>query len=60
VQAAITAPDSQLPVNLPIQPTFREVNPADSLIIVMLIQSDALPLIQVNDFCRQYPDTADF
>ncbi|MFJ2988483.1 efflux RND transporter permease subunit [Collimonas sp. NPDC087041] len=50
VQAAITAASGQLPANLPSPPTFRKVNPADSPIMVMSVQSDALPLIQVNDF----------
>jgi HAE1 family hydrophobic/amphiphilic exporter-1 len=50
VQAAITAASGQLPANLPSPPTFRKVNPADSPILVMSVQSDALPLIQVNDF----------
>lgn len=50
VQAAITAASGQLPANLPSPPTFRKVNPADSPILVIAVQSDALPLIQVNDF----------
>ncbi|SFB16639.1 hydrophobic/amphiphilic exporter-1, HAE1 family [Collimonas sp. OK607] len=50
VQAAITAASGQLPANLPSPPTFRKVNPADSPILVMSVQSDALPLIQVNDY----------
>ncbi|MEO6918993.1 MAG: efflux RND transporter permease subunit [Collimonas sp.] len=50
VQAAITAASGQLPANLPSPPTFRKVNPADSPILVMSVQSDVLPIIQVNDF----------
>ncbi|SFH77756.1 hydrophobic/amphiphilic exporter-1, HAE1 family [Collimonas sp. OK307] len=50
VQAAITAASGQLPANLPSPPTFRKVNPADSPILVLSVQSDALPLIQVNDY----------
>ena len=50
VQAAITAASGQLPANLPNPPTFRKVNPADSPIMIMSVQSDALPLIQVNDY----------
>ncbi|MFC5474396.1 efflux RND transporter permease subunit [Paraherbaspirillum soli] len=50
VQAAINASTGQLPANLPNPPTFRKVNPADSPIMVMAVQSDALPLIKVNDY----------
>ncbi|MES1982521.1 MAG: efflux RND transporter permease subunit [Pseudomonadota bacterium] len=50
VQAAINAATGQLPSNLPNPPTFRKVNPADSPIMVMSIQSDNIPLIQVHDF----------
>ncbi|MFJ9452474.1 efflux RND transporter permease subunit [Herbaspirillum sp. NPDC101397] len=50
VQAAINASTGQLPANLPNPPTFRKVNPADSPIMIMSVQSDALPLTQVSDF----------
>ncbi|WP_029363914.1 efflux RND transporter permease subunit [Herbaspirillum lusitanum] len=50
VQAAINASTGQLPSNLPNPPTFRKVNPADSPIMIMSVQSDALPLTQVSDF----------
>jgi len=50
VQAAINAATGQLPANLPNPPTFRKVNPADAPIMVMAVQSDTLPLIQVNDY----------
>ncbi|MCW5235957.1 efflux RND transporter permease subunit [Verminephrobacter eiseniae] len=50
VQAAINASTGQLPTNLPNPPTFRKVNPADSPIMIMSVQSDALPLTQVNDY----------
>jgi len=50
VQAAINAATGQLPANLPNPPTFRKVNPADSPIMIMSVQSDALPLTQVSDF----------
>jgi len=50
VQAAITAASGQLPASLPNPPTFRKVNPADSPIMIMSVQSDVLPLIQVNDY----------
>ncbi|WP_283149972.1 efflux RND transporter permease subunit [Silvimonas soli] len=50
VQAAINAATGQLPNNLPNPPTYRKVNPADSPIIVMAVQSDTLPLTEVNDY----------
>ena len=50
VQAAINASTGQLPANLPNPPTFRKINPADSPIMIMSVQSDALPLTVVNDY----------
>jgi HAE1 family hydrophobic/amphiphilic exporter-1 len=50
VQAAINASTGQLPANLPNPPTFRKVNPADSPIMLLTVQSKTLPLTQVNDY----------
>jgi HAE1 family hydrophobic/amphiphilic exporter-1 len=50
VQAAINAASGQLPDNLPSPPTFRKINPADAPIMIMSVQSDVLPLTQVNDY----------
>ncbi|NMM82347.1 acriflavine resistance protein B [Acidovorax sp. SRB_14] len=50
VQAAINAASGQLPANLPSPPTFRKINPADSPIMLLTVQSQTLPLIQVNDY----------
>ncbi|KWR87477.1 efflux RND transporter permease subunit [Cupriavidus sp. IDO] len=50
VQAAINAAGGQLPSNLPSPPTFRKINPADSPILVLAVQSEALPLTVINDF----------
>ena len=50
VQAAIQAAGGQLPKNLPNPPTYRKVNPADSPILILAVQSDAMPLIAVNDY----------
>ena len=50
VQAAIQAAGGQLPKTLPSPPTYRKVNPADSPILILAVQSDALPLIAVNDY----------
>src|SRR5215813_8622166 len=49
VQAAINAAGGQLPQDLPSPPTYRKVNPADSPILIMAVQSDTLPLSQVDD-----------
>ncbi len=49
VQAAINAAGGQLPTDLPAPPTYRKVNPADTPILVLSIQSDTLPLTTVDD-----------
>ena len=54
VQAAINAATGQLPSNLPSPPTFRKINPADSSILILSVQSDALPLIEVNDYTDNF------
>jgi hydrophobe/amphiphile efflux-1 (HAE1) family protein len=50
VQAGINNAGGQLPKNLPNPPIFRKVNPADSPILILAVQSDALPLIEVDDY----------
>ena len=50
VQAAINAASGQLPKSLPSTPTYRKVNPSDSPIMILSVQSDELQLISVNDF----------
>ena len=42
VQAAINAARSQLPANLPSNPTYRKVNPADAPILILALTSDTL------------------
>jgi hydrophobe/amphiphile efflux-1 (HAE1) family protein len=49
VQAAIAAAGGELPPNLPLKPTYRKVNPADSPILILSLDSNALPLSQVFD-----------
>ena len=49
VQAAINAASGQLPKNLPSQPIYRKVNPADSPIMILSATSDTLPLTTVSD-----------
>src|ERR1700761_6907438 len=50
VQAAINAASGQLPKNLPSNPTYYKVNPADSPILILSVQSDEVPLINVDDY----------
>ena len=50
VQSAINASTGQLPTTLPSPPSYRKINPADSPILIMAVQSQTLPLIEVNDF----------
>ena len=50
VQAAINAASGQLPKALPSSPTYYKVNPADSPILILSVQSDELPLINVDDY----------
>jgi hydrophobe/amphiphile efflux-1 (HAE1) family protein len=50
VQSRITSAQGQLPRNLPQPPNFWKVNPSDSPILILAVQSDELPLIEVNDY----------
>ena len=50
VQAAINNAGGQLPKNLPSPPSFHKVNPADTPILIISVQSDAVPLIEADDF----------
>ena len=49
VQAAINAARSQLPANLPGNPTYRKVNPADAPILILALTSDIITLPQMYD-----------
>ena len=49
VQAAINAAAGQLPTNLPSLPYYRKINPADSSILNIAVQSDVLPLGRLYD-----------
>ncbi|MGC1302995.1 MAG: efflux RND transporter permease subunit [Caulobacteraceae bacterium] len=50
VQAAINAASAQLPSNLPAQPTIRQVNPADAPIMILTLDSQTLPIDQVDNY----------
>jgi multidrug efflux pump len=49
VQAAINAARSQLPADIPFQPTYRKVNPADAPIMLLALTSDNIPPAQIYD-----------
>src|SRR5579862_4229374 len=50
VQASINAARGYLPTNLPQNPTYRKVNPADSPIMLLALTSDVLPKGKIYDF----------
>jgi len=49
VQATINAARSQLPADIPSQPTYKKVNPADSPILMLALTSDNIPPQQIYD-----------
>ncbi|HEY1338487.1 MAG TPA: multidrug efflux RND transporter permease subunit [Bryobacteraceae bacterium] len=49
VQAAINAARGQLPANLPNNPTYRKVNPADAPILILSLTSDKYEVRQMYD-----------
>src|SRR3954468_16635249 len=49
VQAAINAARGQLPANLPSNPGYRKVNPADAPIMILALTSDAVTLPKMYD-----------
>jgi hydrophobe/amphiphile efflux-1 (HAE1) family protein len=51
VQAAINAARSQLPANLPSNPSYYKVNPADSPIMIIALTSDTMSVPQLYDAC---------
>ena len=49
VQAAINAARSYLPANLPSNPTYRKVNPADAPILILALTSDTADRAKMYD-----------
>ena len=49
VQAAINAARGYLPANLPSNPSYRKINPADSPVIILEMTSDAMTKDQMYD-----------
>ena len=53
VEAAIARTARRLPPNMPSPPTYRKVNPADAPILMLMLQSDAMPLTKLDGFTQQ-------
>jgi multidrug efflux pump len=49
VEAAINAARTQLPADLPYQPTYRKINPADAPIVLLSLTSTNVPQPQLYD-----------
>jgi hydrophobe/amphiphile efflux-1 (HAE1) family protein len=49
VQAAINAARAQLPANMPTNPTYRKLNPADAPILILALTSDTASRAQMYD-----------
>ena len=49
VQAAINAARGQLPANLPNNPTYRKINPADSPIMILALTSETMEISRLYD-----------
>ncbi|MGC1452010.1 MAG: multidrug efflux RND transporter permease subunit [Candidatus Sulfotelmatobacter sp.] len=49
VQASINAARSQLPANLPSNPSYRKANPADAPILILALTSDTMTVPQMYD-----------
>src|SRR5437588_10320909 len=49
VQAAINSARGQLPANLPTNPSYRKINPADAPIMILALTSETLPVGTMYD-----------
>ena len=52
VQTGIDAAAGQLPKNLPNNPTYRKMNPAESPILILAVHSDVMPVTTVDDYAE--------
>jgi HAE1 family hydrophobic/amphiphilic exporter-1/multidrug efflux pump len=50
ILSAINAASGQLPKTLPSPPTFRKINPADAPILIIAVNSDTLPITEVDEY----------
>ncbi|MBI9111562.1 efflux RND transporter permease subunit [Maridesulfovibrio ferrireducens] len=53
-QAAISRASGDLPSDLPQQPYYEKVNPADDPILYMALWSDSLPIYKVNEYVTTF------
>ena len=49
VEAAINAARTELPQNLPMNPTYRKVNPSNAPVLIVALTSDTLPVQNIYD-----------
>jgi HAE1 family hydrophobic/amphiphilic exporter-1 len=54
VNAKIAAASGDLPSNMPSPPTYDKVNPSDQPILYFALSSEAMPLIELNDYAENY------
>ena len=52
VQSAIQAATRQLPTNMPSPPSLRKVNPSDSPILFIAMQSPTMPMYEVDKYAE--------
>src|SRR3984885_901753 len=52
VLEAINAAQGSLPKDMPTPPTFRAINPADSPIMILAMQSDQVPITEVDNYAE--------
>ncbi len=50
IQAAIARAGGRLPPSMPRPPTYNKVNPAEQPVFYLALDSDALPMYQVNEY----------
>lgn len=53
-QAAISRASGDLPSDLPQQPYYEKVNPADDPVLYMALWSDSLPIYKVNEYVTTF------
>jgi hydrophobe/amphiphile efflux-1 (HAE1) family protein len=52
VLEAINAATGSLPKNMPSPPSFKKVNPADSPVLILAVQSDEVPITDVDSYAE--------
>ena len=50
IQAAIARAGGRLPTSMPRPPSFNKVNPSEQPVFYLALQSDTLPMYQVNEY----------